>query len=170
MSNLKLGSSEATATQDLPTDSLRIISIKIADAVSPLIQKSDAELSELYEDWRSEVGTPLYYVMVSTVAVRLCPMSDTAVTNGFEVSYIKAPTQTDPGSPSIQAVLHKYLPYYAVYKMLLGDSANEAQAEKWLMRFLSGVSKAVRLMRAKARQEIVPSGMIGSLTALRESY
>lgn len=79
---------------EAPEDSLpmRVKSATLVGTRTPLEPKTQDELTRLYGDWRSQVGTPLYTTQINTNELILVPSPDTRIAAGLHMIVTLRPT------------------------------------------------------------------------------
>lgn len=87
-----------------------------------LTPKTPADLDDLYANWPSAIGTPLYYTQLSPDEVILVPMPNAALANGIAQKVALKPTRASTG-------LEEYL-----YEKYLEEIAAGAKARLMLMQ------------------------------------
>lgn len=169
--NITLVQSDLVASPDpyaLPTDCLRIVRASILSQLYPLQQRNFHEMDEIYSgtDWTTLSGTPLYYILLSLTSLQLVPYPSAALTHGLNIWYVKTPAQTTASPVACPLDLQSYLPFYAKWKALKGDSPASLQVkqEAWA-DFMQGVILAKRRMRSKDIQQNRPGGILFDLAA-----
>lgn len=128
-----------------------------------IIQGSSRLLSATPEDmilryganWRSQTGTPVYYIRLSPTTVRPVPTPSAAQTWTVEACVIPSSTSgapvallsADSDTPAIPASYHIALAYYAVMQLALMNPQNQlltARARQYWANYLELVEQAKR--------------------------
>lgn len=131
-----------TATYNLPTGCLRVVSVEAGDT---LLQANEAELERVFgSEWATKTGSPEYFYQVLN-KIRLCPIPDTSETNGLTITYHASPTQTNP---SLSDIFFECQAYWAAYLASQEDPGNENRGEYLNNLFHSELKNMKRALRA----------------------
>ncbi len=88
----------------------------------PLTKKTPDELSAMYANWTTHIGTPLYYTQLNSTEIVLVPMPAAALANGVTMKVALKPKRSSTG-------LEEYL-----HEEYLEEIATGAKARMMLMQ------------------------------------